>query len=258
MRILCTACHPSTVTAGVASNLSPLAAIWEMAQNAATVEERVNSDSVALSTPSLNKVGPGVTPSRVCQHHQCCLTDTFLIYPAKENSAVINPGSLIISLDSSAPVHALISIGPNTDAVLDQFELGDNLLLCLHHLITSIWSSCWEVILRLAPWNLSYEQASNLSKAITADLRGTSNFSVNMVQFAFPISRSDTKLIFVLAAEVFCPYYCPQATWYCHPNMPSLCLCHFYYCSMKHMLCASHAVALIPNGIYIYYIQCDC
>jgi hypothetical protein len=41
----------------------------------------------------------------------------------------------------------LLSIGPHTNSVLDQFGLDDKVLLKLHELISSVCSSCWEVSL---------------------------------------------------------------------------------------------------------------
>lgn len=64
----------------------------------------------------------------------------------------------------------LLSIGPHTDAVLDRFGLDDKVLLKLHELISSVRSSRWEVALRSPKWDLTYEQAVNLSKALRSDL----------------------------------------------------------------------------------------
>ncbi|KAF8436346.1 hypothetical protein L210DRAFT_3648116 [Boletus edulis BED1] len=174
-RIMCTVCRPDTTAANAASDSSPSAAIREAAKSTAATKEKVIYESATLNTPSLNKV-PEAMPSGVRQRRQRHLADAFLT-PAEEISTVTN--FLVVPSDSSAPAHALISLGPNTDAVLDQFELGDNLLPRLHHLIASVQSSRWEVALRMAPWNLSYEQASNLSRAIAADLKGTPNFAMN-------------------------------------------------------------------------------
>ncbi|KIK75319.1 hypothetical protein PAXRUDRAFT_36992 [Paxillus rubicundulus Ve08.2h10] len=51
----------------------------------------------------------------------------------------------------------LISIGPHSDA--------------LHTLIGTVHSSRWEAALRSSPWDLTYEQASNLLWALSADLQ---------------------------------------------------------------------------------------
>ncbi|KAG1740118.1 uncharacterized protein EDB91DRAFT_1082100 [Suillus paluster] len=62
------------------------------------------------------------------------------------------------------------NIRPHTDAMLDRFGLDDKVLLKLHELISSICSSHWEVALRSPKWDLTYEQAANLSKALHSDL----------------------------------------------------------------------------------------
>lgn len=67
---------------------------------------------------------------------------------------------------------ALISVGPNTDAVLDRFKLGDQILPKLRVLATTIHSSQWESVFRSPKWDLSYKQASLLLKALLADLQG--------------------------------------------------------------------------------------
>ncbi|KAG1786106.1 uncharacterized protein HD556DRAFT_1450089 [Suillus plorans] len=66
----------------------------------------------------------------------------------------------------------LISIGPNTNAVLDQFKLGDALLPKLRVLVGTVRSSRWESVLRSQTWDLNYEQASILVKALLADFQG--------------------------------------------------------------------------------------
>jgi len=77
---------------------------------------------------------------------------------------------------------ALVSIGPNSDAVLNRFNLGDDLLPCLCNLIGTVRSSHWEAVLRSSPWSLSYKEAANLSAALCADLKGT-EFSITTVFF---------------------------------------------------------------------------
>ena len=63
----------------------------------------------------------------------------------------------------------LISIGPNTSAVLDCFKMSDGVLPQLWMLISTVCSSRWEAVLRSPQWNLTYEQAVNLSRALNAD-----------------------------------------------------------------------------------------
>jgi hypothetical protein len=66
---------------------------------------------------------------------------------------------------------ALISIGPQMDAVMDCYHLDDALLRQLRILTTTVRSSRWEVALRSAPWGLTHEQALNLSNAMNADIK---------------------------------------------------------------------------------------
>ncbi|KAI6032449.1 hypothetical protein EDC04DRAFT_2605189 [Pisolithus marmoratus] len=47
-------------------------------------------------------------------------------------------------------------------------------------LVGTVHSSHWEVVLRAMPWNLTYEQASNLSRALLADIKGTPEFHIMM------------------------------------------------------------------------------
>jgi hypothetical protein len=72
---------------------------------------------------------------------------------------------------SSAFGGALISIGPNTDAMFDRFGFPDKLLPRLRVLTTTICSSKWEAVLRSRQWGLTYEQVANLSKAMVADIK---------------------------------------------------------------------------------------
>ena len=74
---------------------------------------------------------------------------------------IANWSSVILEPVISGP--PLISIGPHTDAVLDRFKLGDETLLKLRILISTIHSSWWEENLRSPRWDLNYEQASKLN-----------------------------------------------------------------------------------------------
>jgi len=67
----------------------------------------------------------------------------------------------------------LVSIGPNTDAVLDRFKMNDDVLPRLRTLSSTVHSSRWEAVLRSHQWNLPYEQAANLSRALNADTQGS-------------------------------------------------------------------------------------
>ncbi|KAG2029233.1 hypothetical protein BDR03DRAFT_1018706 [Suillus americanus] len=65
----------------------------------------------------------------------------------------------------------LISIGPYTDAALNQLKLGDKNLLKLRTLVAAVHSSRWEAVFRSPSWDLTYEQASILSYALLMDLQ---------------------------------------------------------------------------------------
>lgn len=67
---------------------------------------------------------------------------------------------------------ALISIGPETDAIIDRFGLDDNLVPRLRVLTRHVRSSRWETVLRTPHWGLSYEQSANLAGAMRADICG--------------------------------------------------------------------------------------
>lgn len=66
----------------------------------------------------------------------------------------------------------LISIGPNTDSALDRFNLGDELLPKLRVLVSTVRSSRWESVFRSQQWDLTYDQALVLSRALLTDLQG--------------------------------------------------------------------------------------
>jgi hypothetical protein len=56
--------------------------------------------------------------------------------------------------------------------MIDRFKLGDDLIPRLHALTCNVRSTRWEAVLRSSHWGLSYEQATNLSKAMLADISG--------------------------------------------------------------------------------------
>jgi hypothetical protein len=65
----------------------------------------------------------------------------------------------------------IISLGPHTDAALDQFGLDDSLVPRLRILTRTIRDTQWERTLRTTEWGLSYEQAVNLVKAMKRDIK---------------------------------------------------------------------------------------
>jgi hypothetical protein len=59
------------------------------------------------------------------------------------------------------------------DTIIDRFKMDDTVLLKLHQLIRSVCSSHWEAVLHSPKWDLTYEEASNLTHALIADIQGT-------------------------------------------------------------------------------------
>ncbi|KIK31768.1 hypothetical protein CY34DRAFT_19590, partial [Suillus luteus UH-Slu-Lm8-n1] len=95
----------------------------------------------------------------------------------------------------------LISIGPHTDAVLDRFGLDDQVLLKLHQLIGSIRSSRWEAVFRSPKWDLTYEQASNLSRSLHSDLHSTLTDPKPSSSFLSQMFMFLGTLVFVLMTQ---------------------------------------------------------
>jgi hypothetical protein len=56
--------------------------------------------------------------------------------------------------------------------VLDRFKMGDEVILKLRQLMSTVRSSRWEAVLRSPKWDLTFEQAVNIAKALNADLQG--------------------------------------------------------------------------------------
>ncbi|KAG6372660.1 hypothetical protein JVT61DRAFT_7412 [Boletus reticuloceps] len=57
-----------------------------------------------------------------------------------------------------------------TSATLDRFNFGDELIPSLRKLVETTRDTRWEAKLHEAPWNLTFEQAFNLSRVLSADL----------------------------------------------------------------------------------------
>ncbi|KAF8128111.1 hypothetical protein EV363DRAFT_1400614 [Boletus edulis] len=148
------AIHASASVASSANTVPP----------APKTQTPVPANPKTLPVPSAKKVQSDISsPSTLCQQSTCQHrpAEVFL-YEATE------PKKLV-----------LISIGPNTDAVLNCFNLRDEVLPTLHSLITRVCSSRWEVALWSSPWNLTYEQATNLAGALAADLKGNISLQIS-------------------------------------------------------------------------------
>ena len=60
----------------------------------------------------------------------------------------------------------IISIGTETDSVLDRFDLDDSLIPRLRVLMQTVRSSRWERVLKSHRFGLAYEQAAKLTDAM--------------------------------------------------------------------------------------------
>jgi hypothetical protein len=72
--------------------------------------------------------------------------------------------------DDKLPSETLISIGPKTDHVMDQFGLRDSLLPGIRQMTTSYRSSRWATTLQSGHYWLEREAAEALADALIADL----------------------------------------------------------------------------------------
>ncbi|KIM63446.1 hypothetical protein SCLCIDRAFT_24338 [Scleroderma citrinum Foug A] len=148
------ACDPST----------PSAAIHHAAE-LATPKKIVDLKKVVATPPSLQlailelKKTAATFPSPL---------------PAKQNiSSPIASIPLVLSKDTMTFGPALLSLGPHSDTVVDRFKLGNEFLPKMWELVSSVRSSKWEQTLRSSPYNLTYEQALNLTHAMQADVQST-------------------------------------------------------------------------------------
>lgn len=142
---------------------------------AQTIEEKLRASHNTTSPPESTAVRSAISvKSPQTQIRQRRHAEVFREKPplyTVPNSTALNV--LRSSEFSPAPklsLSPLISIGPNTDATLDRFKLGDNILPKLHLLITTVRSSRWEERLRSPAWDLNYEQAFKLAAALHMDL----------------------------------------------------------------------------------------
>lgn len=76
-----------------------------------------------------------------------------------------------VPLGSGAMEEFIVSIGPQTDFLVDYFRLSDSLIPSLRDLAQTVWSSKWEATLTSSAWGLDHVQAAQLSKALLADIQ---------------------------------------------------------------------------------------
>ena len=75
---------------------------------------------------------------------------------------------------------AIISIGAQTDGILDRFDLDDSIVPQLRVLTQTVRSSRWEAVLRSSQFGLTYEQASKLTDAILKDIGSVRNVATQV------------------------------------------------------------------------------
>lgn len=82
---------------------------------------------------------------------------------------------------------AIISIGPETDAMIEYFRLADTVVPRLRDLTQTVRSSRWEEVLRVK-WGLTFEQASKISTAMQSDLAArASQFPVSIPAYLYQL-----------------------------------------------------------------------
>ncbi|KAG1735557.1 hypothetical protein EDB19DRAFT_1830226 [Suillus lakei] len=84
----------------------------------------------------------------------------------------------------------IISIGPNTDVVLDRFKMGDGLIPRLCELMTTVCNTHWEATLRSPKWGLTFEQAVHLTNALNADLQGSKLEAIMLLQLKLMLAKT--------------------------------------------------------------------
>lgn len=145
--------------------------------------------SEAISLIPRANTPPPCTPSGQRSIRKRRPADAFLASAGEKNPEL----PLVVPSDTSALGPPLISLGPSTDAVLDQFGLEDHLLPRLHVLTRTVRSSRWEAVLRTAPWKMTNKQATHLACALAEDLKVTPGVNVKaVIRFCF---------IFVVCAD---------------------------------------------------------
>lgn len=72
---------------------------------------------------------------------------------------------------NSIPEDFILSIGSQTDAVLEHFALDDTFVPRLRTLAQTVRSGRWEAALCSAEWGLRCDQAASLSNALLLDIQ---------------------------------------------------------------------------------------
>jgi hypothetical protein len=142
---------------------------------AQTIEEKLRASHNTTSPPESTAVRSAIsvkTPQTQIRQrrHAEAFREKPPLFTVPNNTASNVPRSSDFSPALKLSLSPLVSIGPHTDAILDRFKLGDDILPKLHLLITTVRSSRWEEKLRSPAWDLNYEQAFKLAAALHMDL----------------------------------------------------------------------------------------
>ena len=89
---------------------------------------------------------------------------------------------------------AIISIGPETDSVLSQYNIPDDFILHLRVLSQTVRSSNWKYKLRTADYGLTLEQALHVSEAMIHDIENRPDFRVQVVSIFFFLTFQSLSL----------------------------------------------------------------
>ncbi|KIJ58420.1 hypothetical protein HYDPIDRAFT_34206 [Hydnomerulius pinastri MD-312] len=173
-------------SAAAASSFDPMPASTVTSTPSAAIRKAksMSTKPPLLTTPA--------TPNKSQTIRQRRMAEMFVSNRATEKTTTSSepfdiPPSVVLT-DTTIFGPPLISIGPNTDAIFDRFKMGDEILPRLRTLIATVCSSRWEAVLRSQQWDLTYEQASNLARALAADVQGGVVIRVEKVRvFVFQI-----------------------------------------------------------------------
>ncbi|KAG6875862.1 hypothetical protein C0992_001988 [Termitomyces sp. T32_za158] len=91
----------------------------------------------------------------------------------------------------------IVSIGPATDALLDQYGLPDSLIPRLRVLTQNVRNTAWEGVLRRkgSQFNIDSKLARKISKALHHDLRLPDNVSIFVDQYVTELTK-DAYIVF--------------------------------------------------------------
>lgn len=213
--------------------LEPSENVQHSSPSATICESAILIPDGTIKVNSMNATMNPATSTTTCQHSACkhhpANTFQFII-----KGILAKPILLAILPDLPALDIPLISLGANTDAILNCFGLSDQLLLCLHKLVRTIYNIYWKVMLVAMLWNLTYKQASNLSKALLVDFQGKSfDQTVRFISYNMAL----TNMITSYYTEALCQYHVSPPClspiyWNCHLVA---CALYIYSCFYNHI-----------------------